>query len=294
MGAIFSKEAKIGLATIISLALLYFGVNYLKGIKLFKPVNYYYVSCTNVRDITISSPVYIEGFKVGLVRSIDYDYDSTEHITVEISMDKGMKINKGSYISIESTLLSGAALHIKLNKYVSEYLKPGDTMEGRMKTDIMSSVENDILPSIVDLIPKIDSILIGLNNLIQNPALSQSLTNLEKTTKQLETSSIQLNALLKNDIPIIASNLKTATSNLSTFSDDLRQLDLNPSITTLNEALENIRNLSQKLNAEDSSLGLLMNDTLLYNTLNKTLENASELLIDVKKNPKRYVKLSLF
>ena len=82
-----TKEAKIGLVSIISLALLYFGINYLKGINLFKPVNHYFVTFHNVKDVTVSSPVYIDGFKVGLVRSIVYDYENTDKITVEISLD---------------------------------------------------------------------------------------------------------------------------------------------------------------------------------------------------------------
>ncbi|MDR1116368.1 MAG: MlaD family protein [Tannerella sp.] len=290
----FSKETTIGVVTIISLVLLYIGVNYLKGINIFKPANYYYVSCTNVRDITISSPIFVEGFKVGLVRDIKYDYSSVDKIILEIRLDKGMRINKGSYISIESTLLSGAELHIQLNKFVSEYYKPGDMVEGRLKTGMMSSVEDNLLPRIVDLVPKMDSILTGLQTLINNSALSQSLNNLENTTKQLETSSKQLNALLKNDVPEIASNLKTASSNLSTFSSDLNKLNLDQSINSLNSTLGNINTLTFKLNSNSSSLGLLLNDTLLYRNLNYTLDNASGLLLDIKQNPKRYIRLSLF
>ena len=119
-----TKEAKIGLVSIISLALLYFGINYLKGINLFKPVNHYFVTFHNVKDVTVSSPVYIDGFKVGLVRSIVYDYENTDKITVEISLDDEMKLTTGSYITIIKTLLSGGELHIHLNKYVKDYLKP--------------------------------------------------------------------------------------------------------------------------------------------------------------------------
>jgi phospholipid/cholesterol/gamma-HCH transport system substrate-binding protein len=290
----FSKEAKIGIATILSLVLLYIGVNYLKGINLFKPANYYYVSCTNVKDITISSPVFVEGFKIGLVRSIEYDYSSIDKITLEISLDEGMKINKGSYISIESTLLSGAELHIRLNKYASEYYKPGDVLEGRIKGGMITSVENQILPQLVDIMPKIDSILTGLQALINNPALSQSLNNLEGTTKQLEISSKQLNVLLSKDVPDIASNLKTTSSNLSTFSETLNQLNLSQSISSLNTTLDNINTMTMKLNSKNNSLGLLLNDTLLYRNLNLTLDNASDLLLDLKQNPKRYVSFSIF
>lgn len=290
----FSKEVKIGLATIVSLLLLYIGVNYLKGINLFKPANYYYVACKNVKDINISSPVFVEGFKIGLVRSISYDYSTVDNIILEVSLDKGMKINKGSYISIESTLLSGSQLHVKLNKYVTEYYKAGDTLEGRLKEDMFTSVEQDILPKVADMMPKIDSILIGLQALINNPALMQSLANLEGTTKQLEASSIQLNALMRKDVPKIASDLQTTASNLSTFSNNLNKLELEQSIHTLNSSLGNIQTLTQKLNDKDNSLGLLLNDSSVYNNLNQTLENASGLLYDIKQNPKKYVRFSLF
>ena len=290
----FSKEVKIGIATILSLVLLYVGVNYLKGINLFKPANYYYVSCSNVKDITISTPVFVDGFKIGLVRSIEYDYSTANNITLEISLDKGMKINKGSYISIEPSLLSGATLNIKLNTYVTEFLKPGDTLEGRIYGGMMSSVEEDILPMVANMMPKIDSILTGLQALVNSTALTQSLSNLESTTKQLEASSLSLNAFLKNDVPELSSNLKTTTSNLSMFSDNLNKLDLEQSINSLNSTLGNINTMALKLNTRDNSLGLLLNDSSLYNNLNRTMDNASGLLLDVKQNPKRYVRFSLF
>ena len=290
----FSKEVKIGIATILSLVLLYIGVNYLKGINLFKPANYYYVSCKNVKDISISTPVFVDGFKIGLVRSLKYDYASSDKTILEISLDKGMKVNKGSYISIESTLLSGAELNLKLNKYVSEYLKPGDFMEGRVKNGMMSSVEDNILPMVADMMPKLDAILTGLQALVESTALSQSLSNLESTTKQLEASSLRLNTFLKNDLPEISSNLKTTTSGLSEFSNNLNNLDLEKSINSLNSTLENINTLALRLNSNDNSLGLLLNDSLLYNNLNRTLDNASGLLLDVKQNPKKYVRFSIF
>ena len=294
MGSKISKEVIIGIVTIISLVLLYIGINYLKGVNLFKPANYYYVSCTHVKDINISSPVFVEGFKVGLVRSIAYDYATVNKILLGIRLDKGMRINKGSYVTIESTLLSGAELHIQLNKYVTEYYKPGDTLEGRFKEGMLSSVENQILPLVAGLIPKIDSLLTSLQTLVGNPAITQSLNNLEKTTAQLETSAIRLNAFLKNDVPEITSGLKETTANLSTFTNNLNKLNFEPSIDSLNATLSNFNTFSLRLNSKDNSLGLLLNDTLLYKNLNYSLENVSSLLIDLKRNPKRYVHFSLF
>jgi phospholipid/cholesterol/gamma-HCH transport system substrate-binding protein len=289
-----TKEMIIGLVVIISLILLYTGLNYLKGINLFQPVNHYYVTCSNVKDVTISTPVYVDGFKVGLVRSIEYDYGSTGKITIDISLEKSMKITKGSYISIEKTLLSGAELHIHLNTYVDEYLKPGTILEGRMPEDMMTTVQEKILPQIADLIPALDSILHGLQALINHPALSQSLDHIEHTTANLETSSRQLNQLLGKDVPVIAANLKTTTDNFVLLSDNLNKLDLTRSINSLNVTLDNLNVTTTKLNSKDNSLGLLLNDSSLYNNLNLTLGNASGLLIDLKQNPKRYVHFSLF
>ena len=290
----FSKEIIIGIVTILSLVLLYIGINYLKGINLFKPANYYYVSCSNVKDINISSPVFVEGFKVGLVRDIVYDYSTVNRITLEIRLDRGMRLNKGSYVTIESTLLSGAELHIRLNKYVTEYYKPGDVLEGRFKEGMLSSVEEQILPQLAGLLPKIDSILTGLQTLVNNQALPQTLSNLEATTAQLETSAIRLNAFLKNDIPQISSGLKETSANLTTFSHNLNQLNFEPTIDSLNATLGNFNALSQRFNSKDNTFGLLLNDTTLYRNLNQVTDNASLLLIDIKQNPRKYLNLSIF
>lgn len=290
----FSKEMIIGIVTIISLVLLYTGINYLKGINLFKPVNHYYVTLPNVKDLTMSSPVYVEGFKVGLVHNIVYDYTTTNAITIEINLDKGMRVNKGSYITLEKTLLSGGELHIHLNTYVDEYLKPGEMIEGRIPDDMMSMIQDRIMPQIADMIPKLDSIFRGLDALVNHPALSQSLDNIERTTASLEKSSQQLESLLGKDMPVIAGNLKTTTGNFVGFSERLNTLDLNETMSTLNLTIGNLQSTTNKLNSTDNSLGLLLNDSLLYRNLNKTVGNASELLIDLKQNPKRYVRFSLF
>jgi len=290
----FSKEAKIGIVTIISLVLLYAGINYLKGINLFKPVNHYYVVFHNVKDLTVSTPVYVEGFKVGLVRSIVYDYDKPGNITVEISLDKEMKINKDSYVVLGSSLLGGAELNLHLNTYISEYEKVGAVIEGRMGEDMMRSVQEDLLPSVSALLPKIDSILGSLQAIVAHPALSQSLDHIERTTGNLEVSTRQLNLLLSKDVPVIVENLKTMTGNFSEVSSNLKELDLAYTINTVNATLNNLKLATDKLNSPESSLGLLMNDRQLYDNLNSKTENASKLLFDLRENPKRYVHFSIF
>ncbi len=294
MKTIFTKEAKIGLVSIVSLVLLYSGINYLKGINLFKPVNHYEVAFPNVKGVTISSPVYVEGFKVGLVREIRYDYEKKGEILVDIGLEDEMKINKGSYVSIVNSFLGGAELHVHLNKFVSDYYKPGDTIEGRLADDLMQSVQEDLLPSVEAMLPKIDSILDGLGKIVNHPALTQSLEHVEKSTANLEVSTRQLNQLLSTDVPVIVSDLKTVTANFSDISGELKTLDWQTTVQSINATLANLKVTTEKFNSKDSTLGLLLNDRALYDNLNATTENASKLLLDLRENPKRYVHFSVF
>ena len=272
----------------------YLGINYLKGINLFQPVNHYYVSFSNVKGVTISSPVFVDGFKVGLVRDIIYDYDTTGKIIVEVSLEDKMRLNKGSYIAVVNTFLSGAELHIHLNTYVDDFLKPGSTLEGRMEEDMMQSVQEKILPSVENLLPKIDTILGSLQTLIAHPALAQSLNHIEKTTSNLEVSTRQLNQMLSKDVPGIVNNLKTMTDNFSEVSANLKELDLATTVNSINATLANLKLTTDKLNSTDNSIGLLLNDKGLYDNLNSTMDNASKLLLDLRENPKRYVHFSVF
>lgn len=294
MKSIFTKEAKIGLVSIISVALLYIGINYLKGINLFKPTNHYIVACSNVKGVTISSPVYVEGFKVGLVSDIVYDYNAVDKISIDVTLEDHMKINKGSYITIVNSFLGGGELHIHLNKYIDDYLKPGATIEGRMEADMMQSVQDKILPQVELLLPKIDSILGGLQTLVNHPALAQSLEHIEKTTNSLAASSRQLNQVLSKDVPGIVNDLKVITGNFADVSTDLKKLDLVTTVNAVNETLANVKQMTQKLNSKDNSMGLLLNDRSFYDNLNSTADNASKLLLDLRENPKRYVHFSVF
>ncbi len=297
MKTVFTKEAKIGIVTIISLALLYIGLNYLKGINLFQPVNHYYVTFPNVKDVTISSPVFVEGFKVGLVRDIKYDYNTTDNIQVEISLEKDMKINKGSYITIVRSLLSGGELHIHLNKYVNEYLKSGSVIEGRMEEDIFETVQEKILPGVEGLLPKLDSILGGIQMLVNHSALQHSLNYIESTTNNLDRSTRRLDNLLSEvskDMPVIMEDLKLITGNFAEVSTQLKGLDLTTTVNSINQTLDNLQLTTSNLNSTNNSLGLLLNDKTLYDNLNNATENASKLLIDFREHPKRYVRFSVF
>ena len=290
----FSNNTIIGIVTIISLVVLYFGINYLKGINLFKPTNHFYVAFKDVTDLQKASPVYIDGFNIGVVTDITYDFSNPGNIIALISLDKSMKIKSGSYVELSSSITTGASLHIILNNYVSSYCQIGDTLEGKSRIGTLDVLSKSLLPQIEDIVPKIDSILTGLQNIVNHPALTQSLVSIQQTTANLEKSAANLNYMLSKDIPVILSNFQTVSSDFTEVSSGLKSLDLTTAYNSLKTTLNNIENMSNQLNNKDNSLGLLFNDRTLYDNLNATSENASNLLLDLKQNPKRYVHFSIF
>jgi phospholipid/cholesterol/gamma-HCH transport system substrate-binding protein len=294
MKKIFSKELMIGLVTAISLVILYVGVNYLKGVKVFQPVNHYLVKMPNVNELQQSSPVYIDGFKVGVVYAIDFQFDNRDFITVQVNLDKKMRITTGSYFELKSGLTSGAYLDLNLNRYVDTYYTVGDTIKGISSPGMMDQISNTIMPQVQNILPRLDSILQGLQTLINHPALVQSLEHISNSTATLEKSSQQLNLILSRDIHPMLANLNQTTSDLAVFSGKVKELDFDITMNKVNSALQNIDQLSKQLNSKNNSLGLLLNDRSLYDHLDSTAFNASQLFLDLKLNPKRYVRFSIF
>jgi phospholipid/cholesterol/gamma-HCH transport system substrate-binding protein len=290
----FSKELIIGFVTAVSLVVLYIGINYLKGINIFKPANQYCVRMPRVDDLQISSPVYVDGFKIGVVNAIDFRFDRKDFITAQVSLDKQMKIEKGSYFELKSGLTSGAFLDLRLNKYVGTYCSSGDTLDCVLTLGLMDRISGSLLPGIEIMLPRLDSILQGIQFLVNHPALPQSLEQISATTAALANSSQQLNLMLAKDVHPLLSNLNRTAEGLAVFGGKIQQLELDLTLGKVNRSLDNIERLATQLNSRDNSLGLLLNDRSFYDHLDSTAINASRLLLDWKLNPKRYIHFSVF
>ena len=125
MKKLLSKELIIGLSVLVALFVLFFGINYLKGNNIFKDSNYYYASYTNVAGLAQSAPVTVNGFKVGLVKDIRYEYDNPGHVLVEISLDKHLKVPQGTEAVIASDMLGTASVVLKMGTS-KDYHNVGD------------------------------------------------------------------------------------------------------------------------------------------------------------------------
>jgi phospholipid/cholesterol/gamma-HCH transport system substrate-binding protein len=298
MKKLFNKELTIGLCVLLALLILSFGINYLKGINIFKAANYYYVSYTNVEGLTVSSPVTANGYKVGLVRSMEYEYDNPGNIKVELSLDKALRIPQGTKAILVTDLLGTASVVLDMPKS-TDYHHIGDKLTGEIATGLMDNVSNDVLPAVTSLVPKIDSLLTSITTLVSDPALLNSIhrldnitANLEATTSQLSRSTASMPAIMAN-AKNVAGNLDNISSDLKVLSTELREMPLDSTMQNVYAATVSLHQMLETLQSKDSSLGLLMHDPQLYNNLNNAAGSLDSLLIDVKKNPKRYISIKL-
>lgn len=303
------KNVLIGLTVVVSICILYWGIEYLKGINLLKPANFYYAKFEKVNGLTVASPVTVNGFKVGQVREITYDYD-TNQISVELSFEKGLKIPDGSTITFSNELLGAAALQLNLGASKT-YMEVGSVIPTQMQGGLMDKVGNDMMPALVSILPKVDSIVGSVNQILANPAIAASVTRCDAITRELAASSAQLTELmasLNKAIPGMVHNangvlananaltgdLRTTTGNLNTITGNLKELPLDTTLNRINATLANVQRLTAKLNNENSSLGMLLNDKKLYQNVTSTVASIDSLLQDVKKHPKKYVTIKVF
>ena len=289
----FTKEVRIGIAGIIALCVLVYGINYLKGIHLFKPTSYFYVKFQNVNGLTKSSPVFADGFRVGIVRELYYDYEHPGNVVAEIDVEPDLRIPKGSSAELATEMLGGVRMNLLLANNPREKHAIGDTIPGNLNNGMMGQV-GEMVPQLEKMLPKLDSILGSLNTLLANPAIPATLHNVENLTAHLSTTSRQLQALMNNDIPQLTGKLNAIGDNFVAISDNMKQIDYAAAMQKVDSTLANVKMITDKLGRKDNTVGLLLNDPTLYNNLSATTANAASLLEDLRLHPKRYVHFSLF
>lgn len=292
----FTKEVKIALVAIVGVVVLFFGMNFLKGLNIFSSEDNYYVQFSDITGLSSSSPVYADGFKVGVVKDIIYDYSHTEGSKVLIGVDKQLRIPQGSSAEIVSDMLGNVKVNLLLANNPREKVAPGGLIKGMINDGAMGKLQ-DMVPAVEKMLPKLDSIMTSLNVILADPAIRQSLHNVQTITDNLTTSTAQLNTLmagLNKNVPGMMAKANNVLDNTETLTANLAAVDVASTMRQVDQTIANVQQLTAKLNSKEGSLGLLMNDTQLYDNLNSTMRNADSLVIDLRQHPKRYVHFSVF
>ncbi len=293
----FTIEVKVAIAAIVAIVLLFFGINFLKGIDVFKSTHTYYVVFSDVTGLTKSNPVYANGYAVGNVKDIDYNYEKPGNVVVQVELSKAMQIPRGTSAELVSSMLGSVNMNLVLSSNPLEHLNAGDTIYGHIHEGALEKVET-MIPAFEKMMPKLDSILTSLNALLADPAIAATLHNVNEISADLKVSTKQLNSILANDIPMLTKRMDRIGENTELLTKNLSQLDVASTLESVNRTIENMNNmtssLNTKINGKDNSLGLLLNDRGAYDKLYDTMNSANDLLVDLKQHPKRYVHFSVF
>lgn len=292
----FSKEVKIALVAILGIVVLYYGLTFLKGLTVFSSDDSYYVTFTDVSGVSASTPVYANGYKVGVIKGIQYDYNPQGKIVAEMGLDKQMRLPQGSHAEIASDLLGNIKINLVLGEDPIHMVAMGDTITGGEEQGMMKKL-GAMVPAIEAMMPKLDSVMTSLNLLLADPALCQTLHNVEGMTDNLNATSRDLRSLsasLNREMPTMMNKANGVLDNTQQLTSNLAAVDVATMTASINQTLANVNEMTRKLNSTEGTLGLLMRDATLYNNMTATMASADSLLIDLKAHPKRYVHFSIF
>ncbi len=291
-----SKEVRIGISFLVAVFLLYFGISFLKGVNIFKPSNVYYVIFEDVTGLAQSTPITLNGLNVGTLNSMALDAKDPSKVITSISLHDGINVTKGSTMELDVSTLGSATLIVNMNQSTKDYLVPGDTIFGHRKKGVFDSVDK-IAPQFEALLPKIDSILSGLQTLVNDSSLTKTIANVNLITSDLAQTTKTLNQTmtsLNKDLPAITNNMVTITDDVSGLTKQLKDINIVETHKSIDATINNVEYLTEKLKSNESSIGLLLNDRQMYDSLNMTISNMSMLLKDVRENPQKYINVKVF
>lgn len=277
----YSRELKVGVLAIVCLGILYFGFNFLKGINIFSPTKVYVGTFDRVNGLTAQAPVYIKGYKVGLVESIQYDFKQSPAFTVAVSIDKAIELPRGTEMALVADgLLGGGAIELQLPALMNRAMpyQNGDTLPTLIVPGLIDNLQTGLLAQLDSILTEANNLLASLNNEMEQGSLHATLQNVERITNDLTVSSKDIRKLTHNQLPAIIDKVDTTIVGLQDIVADVQAADIQSTISTLDST---IHVLNTALQSENGTLGLLLNDTELHDNLNTTLKNLNTAVMNV-------------
>lgn len=290
------KETKIGLITVGALILGYVGLNFLKGIDLFKKETIFYTRFDNLNGVANATPIMVSGYKVGSVRHVDFIYTPSKgySATLTLAIDPKVQIPRGSKLNIKKNMLTGSVLSIEAKEIMPGYYSDFDTIPSvEAPADLIDVATEKLVPAMEDVIPHLMATLERLNEILGNKGIDATLTGLHGTTAEMQAVVSQLSQSV-GQMPQIMKNVRTASESMVEVGRNAEQFKIDSMIYNVNAMTANLRILSEQLRSPNSTAGLLISDDRLYNRLDSLANSADALMKDLKANPKRYVHFSVF
>lgn len=285
------REIKVGILAAVCVFLLFFGLNFLKGVNIFSPTNSYHGRFAHLHGLEEQAPVYINGHKVGQVDAIHYDFAQDSAFVIDISINKDIVVPQGSQLALcADGLLGGMAIELQLGigereTGSTEPLAHGSFMPTTYVPGLVESVQGELLSHVDAAVQRVDSLVAELQAQVEGDAIKHSLANVERISGDLSAVSADVRYMMAHQVPTIVNNADTAIADLQTVLADIKAADLKNTVARVDTALENVNTLVTEVREPIQPL---------MQHIDATVVSADSLLVDLKAHPKRYVHFSLF
>ena len=314
-----NKEVKIGFVVVVALVILYWGISYLAGSNIFKKQFEYHAIYTSVDGLLVSNDVRYQGFKVGRVTNIKYLPEKNQWLVSFSITEESLKIKNDALAYISSADILGSMIIELIDVQKGDhFLTPNDTLTGVLRPDLQQQVDERLRPlvfKIEGLIGSVDSVIHTISLLLDKETRDHIKASFEKIPQAVQnilyateiTDSIVSNLQRSRIQDIIANfsvlseNLKNKSGamgsiidNLANITDSLKQANIKSTLLSINAVMLKTEKIMEKIERGEGSLGLLVNDEQLYNDLTHAVKDLDYLLMDVRSNPKRFVRFSVF
>ena len=300
-----TKTQGIGLFVVVTLIAIYLVINFLKGEDIFNGRTRYYTTYENVEGLTATSPVYIRGLKVGKIEHIAYDA-MKDNFVVTFTVGDEYAIPSNSIMEIYSSdLLGGKSIRINLGN-ATAHAQAGDTLGSNIVPDMVTMLTTEIAPvkdELMQLMANMNSVLASVNSIMDTNAkenIAQTLSNLNKTLENTKGITANLNKL-SPEITEVVENLGKLSASLGESSEDINKslknintITTNLSESDLNATIANLKNLLEKLQDPNGSIGKLMSTDSMHNSLDSLVQGLNSFIEKVSENPRKYIKISVF
>ncbi len=301
----FKKEIKVGFLAIVGIIMSVFSYNYLKGINLFEKNRNFKIIYTKVDGLSVSNPVTLNGLKIGNVKKIKFNPLNSKELIVDVVIENDIKFPKTSIAELyETGLIGGKAIAI-IPDYMNDstIASDGDFLKGVNKPGLTELV-NQILPQVQlqleGVMKNAEIVFKNINNLFDEETkkeLKYSIQNFSLLTSNLNNTSKNISDLINknsNNFSSAILDFKNASKNIRSISDSISGKEITNITNNLNELLNNLKIISNNLNNSKGSIGKLINDDSIYSNLEKASNELNILIEDIKINPGRYIKFSVF
>jgi len=306
-----SNETKVGALTSVAIAILFIGYSFLKGNNVFSSENTFYTEYDNVDGLAVSKPVLVSGFQIGRVSALRLQPNGKIRTEFKINDDYEIPSNTVARI-VSADLLGSKAIVFELGNSTT-MARNGDPLLSDVQANLMEKVE-PLQHKIENLVVKLDSVLSGVNSVMDGEfqqdfkssvrSIAVSLKNLEKITGDVDgmlgAEKSRLSNILAN-MESITNNFKNNNekinnilTNLDSLSNDLAKTEIQQTVDNANQAMKDVREITDKINNGEGSLSQLIHDDQLYKNLNSASESLDQLVKDLSENPGKYLKISIF